>query len=111
MKTISSFTLLFLIITFITLSFPNISYSQPQNVCCEFESVMECEETSPQNCTQQGGIILAGDCDQDFGACVVTDIESTNVPTLSQWGLIATAGLLGIIGFIVIRRRQLITNS
>ncbi|MEM7009751.1 MAG: IPTL-CTERM sorting domain-containing protein, partial [Thermodesulfobacteriota bacterium] len=32
---------------------------------------------------------------------------TTNVPTLSQWGLIATAGLLGIIGFIVIRRRQI----
>ncbi|MEM7009752.1 MAG: IPTL-CTERM sorting domain-containing protein [Thermodesulfobacteriota bacterium] len=29
------------------------------------------------------------------------------VPTLSQWGLIATAGLLGIIGFIVVRRRNL----
>ncbi|MEM7009723.1 MAG: IPTL-CTERM sorting domain-containing protein [Thermodesulfobacteriota bacterium] len=34
-----------------------------------------------------------------------------NVPTLSQWGLIATAGLLGIIGFLVIRRRQLATNK
>ena len=33
------------------------------------------------------------------------------VPTLSQWGLIATAGLLGIIGFLVIRRRQFTTNS
>lgn len=31
---------------------------------------------------------------------------SLAVPTLSQWGLIAMAGLLGIIGFKVIRRRQ-----
>ncbi len=37
--------------------------------------------------------------------------DPRSVPTLSQWGLIATAGLLGIIGFIVIRRRQLTTNS
>ncbi len=29
-----------------------------------------------------------------------------NVPTLSEWGLIAMAGILGIIGFIVIRRRK-----
>jgi hypothetical protein len=32
------------------------------------------------------------------------------VPTLSQWGLIAMAGILGIVGFImVIRRRKLMT--
>lgn len=31
----------------------------------------------------------------------------TNVPTLSEWGLIAMAGILGIAGFIVIRRRQI----
>lgn len=33
------------------------------------------------------------------------------VPTLSEWGLIAMAGLLAVIGFIVIRRKQLLTNS
>ncbi len=30
----------------------------------------------------------------------------TNVPTLSEWGLIAMAGILGIVGFMVIRRRK-----
>jgi hypothetical protein len=30
----------------------------------------------------------------------------SQVPTLSEWGLIAMAGILGIIGFIVIRRRN-----
>ncbi len=29
-----------------------------------------------------------------------------NVPTFSEWGLVAMAGLLGFIGFIVIRRRK-----
>lgn len=28
------------------------------------------------------------------------------IPTLSEWGLIAMAGLMGIVGFIVIRRRK-----
>ncbi|MCH7949109.1 MAG: IPTL-CTERM sorting domain-containing protein [Candidatus Dadabacteria bacterium] len=28
------------------------------------------------------------------------------IPTLSQWGLIAMAGILGIVGFMVIRRRK-----
>ena len=32
--------------------------------------------------------------------------EVSNVPTLSEWGLIAMAGILGIIGFLVVRRRQ-----
>jgi len=31
---------------------------------------------------------------------------NVNVPTLSEWGLIAMAGILGIIGFMVIRRRK-----
>ncbi|MCH7950904.1 MAG: IPTL-CTERM sorting domain-containing protein [Candidatus Dadabacteria bacterium] len=30
----------------------------------------------------------------------------TAIPTLNQWGLIALAGILGIIGFMVIRRRK-----
>lgn len=31
---------------------------------------------------------------------------ASSVPTLSQWGLIAMAGILGIVGFMVIRRRK-----
>ena len=31
---------------------------------------------------------------------------ATPIPTLSEWGLIAMAGVLGIVGFIVIRRRK-----
>jgi len=30
----------------------------------------------------------------------------SNIPTLSEWGLIAMAGILGIVGFMVIRRRK-----
>jgi len=33
-------------------------------------------------------------------------IEATDVPTLSEWGLIAMAGVLGIVGFMVMRRRK-----
>jgi len=33
------------------------------------------------------------------------DVASA-VPTLSEWGLIAMAGILGIVGFMVIRRRK-----
>ena len=30
----------------------------------------------------------------------------TNIPTLSEWGLIAMAGVLGLIGYMVIRRKK-----
>jgi len=33
-------------------------------------------------------------------------VKPTNVPTLSEWGLIAMAGILGIVGFMVMRRRK-----
>ena len=38
-----------------------------------------------------------------FGQC---EPFTRNVPTLSEWGLIAMAGILGLVGFMVIRRRQ-----
>lgn len=33
-------------------------------------------------------------------------ITAAPIPTLSEWGLIAMAGILGIVGFMVIRRRK-----
>ncbi|GJM14911.1 MAG: hypothetical protein DHS20C13_02380 [Thermodesulfobacteriota bacterium] len=47
--------------------------------------------------------------DDDEGSCTFTNtlaIEPAQVPTLSEWGLISMAGVLGIIGFMVIRRRK-----
>lgn len=31
---------------------------------------------------------------------------AVNVPTISEWGLIATAGILGLISFMIMRRRR-----
>lgn len=36
----------------------------------------------------------------------VTCVTATEVPALSEWGLIAMAGILGIVGFIVVRRNK-----
>jgi len=33
-------------------------------------------------------------------------VITRNVPTLSEWGLIAMAGILGLVGFMVMRRRK-----
>jgi hypothetical protein len=46
--------------------------------------------------------VAAGD-----NTCTFTNVKLvTNIPTLSEWGLIAMAGILGIVGFMVIRRRK-----
>ena len=35
-----------------------------------------------------------------------TSMQVVDVPTLSEWGLIAMAGVLGIVGYLVIRRKK-----
>ena len=41
-----------------------------------------------------------------INATVATEMITQLVPTLSEWGLIAMASILGIVGFMVIRRRK-----
>jgi len=56
--------------------------------------------------------ITAKCLDTDSGSCIFTNVPAPkHVPALSEWGLIAMAGLLGIIGFIVIRKKRLIVKS
>ena len=41
------------------------------------------------------------------GSCGVNQVDTeVAIPTLSEWGLIAMAGILGIVGFMVMRRRK-----
>jgi hypothetical protein len=52
-----------------------------------------------------------GPTDQDpelseITCLIVNDLIPHNVPTLSEWGLIAMAGILGLVGFMVLRRRK-----
>ena len=43
--------------------------------------------------------------DKPFEVAICQFIPPT-IPTLSEWSLIAMAGILGIIGFMVMRRRK-----
>jgi len=55
-------------------------------------------------------IIVASAFSDEIESNIVEKIwvlPPTNIPTLSEWGLIAMAGILGIVGFMVIRRRKL----
>lgn len=59
--------------------------------------------------TVDGADDLTGVIDSTRG--LITEFEfqpptPRNVPTLSEWGLIAMAGLLGIVGFYVVSRRK-----
>lgn len=44
--------------------------------------------------------------DLTFGDFDICRPPTRDIPTLSEWGLIAMAGLLGIVGFMVMRRRK-----
>jgi hypothetical protein len=46
--------------------------------------------------------------DNDTASCVFTNVRNTGaIPTLSEWGLIAMAGIMGLVGlFIIMRRRK-----
>ena len=52
--------------------------------------------------TCTGGDVATASC-TFFNRLLVTGVP---VPTLSEWGLIAMAGILGIVGFMVIRRMK-----
>ena len=87
----------------------------------ELQSI-ECTQ-GVENCSQNGGFepclsitineesnsIFVECLDIDTGSCTFTNVKKivTNVPTISEWGLIAMAGILGIVGFMVIRRRKI----
>ena len=88
---------------------PEKGYSgiEPLGACCINPG--GCVEFSPDNplACFEGSRINGGVCTQlgEGGLCV-SPSNTTPIPTLSEWGLIAMAGVLGIIGFMVIRRKK-----
>ncbi len=47
-----------------------------------------------------GELLIIGESCSELSQC------QAPIPTLSEWGLIAMAGVLGIVGFMIIRRRK-----
>ncbi len=56
--------------------------------------------------TENGAVNKIGDLPDCTDGLAYTPIRISTVPTLSEWGLVTMAAILGILGFIVIRRRQ-----
>jgi len=76
----------------------------PQNAVSAITALINSKNPSGDSITIDGLFFEWTDCES-----LVADLSGilTNVPTLSQWGLIALASILGIVGFMVIRRRKL----
>lgn len=78
-------------------------------ICCQYEvlGTITCSSGVMSECGTAPGFTLLGTfrgqrCNGSTGLCGPIP---RNVPTISEWGLIAIADILGIIGFMVIRRR------
>ena len=68
----------------------------------------KCIETTGTICGGIGGIYKGNDTDcAEFPECALP--PPPTIPTLSEWGLIIMAGILGIIGFIMVIRRRRVT--
>ena len=85
--------------------------------CCQFDGreepaemalnseVFECaDDVTSGECSEEGGMLILGaTCNESTGMC---SGGVRDVPTMSEWGLIGTAVVLGFIGFIYVRRRK-----
>ena len=75
-----------------------VPFDQAATISAEIDS----KDPNGDTITIDGLLYEWVNCDQ-----LVANLQvPKQVPTLSEWGLIATAVVLGFIGFIVIRRRQ-----
>ena len=85
----------------------NIECTQGVEDCPEFGVSEPCLRIT----TLEDGNGVTIECDDsatnDMGSCTFTNtLTPRNVPTLSEWGLVAMAGILGIVGFMLIRRKK-----
>jgi hypothetical protein len=73
---------------------------------CGSEIFVPCLNITPLD---DGNGVIVECIDNDTGSCTFTNTLNASpaeVPTLSEWGLIAMAGVLGLIAFFVIRRKK-----
>jgi len=117
-KSISIFVSAFLIIGFFFLAIPEKGSSviiPGGPPCCDILPENECVggESAFEFCQRDECISLPELCVFSEDAICVEEgpggascVLPANIPTMSEWGLIALAMVIGIIGFIVFRRRK-----
>ena len=79
----------------------------PMDGCCTCPLEPGCS-TTPQNDCPSDCIFINGQVCSDQGICVTQSdpTEPNPIPVLSEWGFIAMAVILGVIGFLIIRKRR-----
>ena len=88
---------------------PNFQCSDPGEAlgCCVIPTFQNCRNSRTLRLCQtvdRGDLWVAGAPCDILEECEFEPVSS--VPTLNQWGLIALAGILGIVGFIMAIRRN-----
>lgn len=73
--------------------------------CCQQEGSCFDVTEGPESCTD-GVFVDNALCNQITGQCVGGGEEVSAIPTLSEWGLVAAAAVLGVAGYLVVRRKR-----
>ncbi|MGB2693022.1 MAG: IPTL-CTERM sorting domain-containing protein [Thermodesulfobacteriota bacterium] len=111
-KSITTFVASFLIFGFLFLALPQNGFTQEIELgCCQYgleEGERSCRISGgicprPITRTSFDGFFPGETCNEEAGVC---SGFARDVPTLSEWGLIAMAGVLGVVGFMVMRRKR-----
>ena len=102
-----SFVVAFLAFGFLLLALPKEGFSGFSTVlfCCQGQGQCDDTDENPDLICPVQDVVQNAFCNQETGTCALLD-TSSNIPTLSEWGLIAMAGVLGIAGYVIIRRRK-----
>lgn len=92
---------------FVTVAEGGLAPVTPREGCCTCPLEPGCS-TTPQNECPSGCIFINGQVCSDQGVCVTQSdqTEANPIPTLTEWGLIAVAGILGAAGLLAIRKRK-----
>lgn len=105
---VSLFSIIVLAFGFVFLALPDEGFAGVLPIpiaCCQQEGSCFDVTEGPEACG--GGIFVDNAlCSEITGQCVSGGSEASAIPTLSEWGLIATAGILGIAGYLVMRRKK-----
>ncbi len=115
MKTITIFIAAILVFGFLFIALSEKAFTQivPFEGCCQF--INSCENLSQDACIADSTSIeflIDTECNTDTNLCPgfsLGDSDVRNVPTLTEWGLIAMAGLIGFIGLLALKRRKAAT--
>ena len=108
-----SFVVAFLTFGFLLLALPEEGFSgfdpgpgPGEEGCCQLmDGCIDAIDLPPNAVCLSEFFVENAFCDQETGQCTPIPIVN-NIPTLTEWGLILMAAVLGIVGYMVYRRKR-----